>query len=194
METSSNHLTSEVLEQGLDEVLRSPRDSGPLEAIFLRPQENERQTVTTAQLSPEGGIEGDRWVTNHWMTLPDGSSDPTSQVSLMNSRVLRLVAGNDDSMQLAGDNLIVDLDLSEANFPIGCRLKIGEEVVLEFTAQAHTGCGKFARRYGVPALEFVNGPTGKPLNFRGRYATINQGGTIQIGDLAVKTGQLSNRF
>ena len=186
METSPNHASSEALEQGLSEVHRSPKDSGPLEAIFLRPEENQRQSVDSAQLSPEGGIEGDRWKTDHWMTLPDGSSDPTSQVSLMNSRVLRLVAGNEEAMALAGDNLIVDLDLSEANFPAGSRLKIGDNVVVEFTAQAHTGCGKFARRYGAHALEFVNGPTGKPLNLRGRYATILSSGTIQVGDTAEK--------
>ena len=158
------------------------------EAIFVRPQENERQTLATAHLSPEGGIEGDRWATNHWMTLPDGSSDPASQVSLMNSRILRLIAGSEEAMSLAGDNLIVDLDLSEENFPVGCRLKVGNEVVLEFTSVPHQGCGKFSRRYGAAALEFINSPTGKPLNFRGRYATIIRGGTIQVGDSAVKVG------
>ena len=33
----------------------------------------------------------------------------------MNDRFLRQVAGDTDDMCLAGDNLIVDLDLSEAN-------------------------------------------------------------------------------
>ena len=186
MTASANHLTSEALQQGLAEVILSPKDNGPLEAIFVRPQVDERQTLTTAKLSTEGGIDGDSWKTDHWKLLPDGQPDPQSQVSLMNSRILRLISGGEEAMSLSGDNLIVDLDLSEENFPVGSRLQIGNKVVLEFTEQPHTGCGKFSVRYGAAALEFINGPQGQPLNLRGRYAQIVSGGTIQVGDSAKK--------
>ena len=186
MDVSANQLTSEALQEGLAEVLLSPRESGPLEAIFTRPEVDSRQALQTAKLTPEGGIDGDRWATNHWQLLPDGQPNPQSQVSLMNSRVLRLVSGDEHSMRLAGDNLIVDLDLSEENLPVGSRVQIGDAVVLELSAEAHTGCGKFSQRYGPAAIEFVNGPQGKPMNLRGRYAQIINGGTIRVGDTAQK--------
>jgi MOSC domain-containing protein YiiM len=70
------------------------------------------------------------------------------QVSLMNARILRLIAQTDERMRLAGDNLIVDLDLSEENLPVGQKLSIGE-TVLQITDVPHTGCGKFAERFGL---------------------------------------------
>jgi MOSC domain-containing protein YiiM len=118
--------------------------------------------------------------------LPDGRPNPESQVSLMNVRILRQIAGGDEAMCLAGDNLIVDLDLSEANLPAGSRLRVGEDVILEMTSLAHTGCGSFTRRYGQAARDFVNGPRGKSLNLRGRYARIVRGGTICVGDAVAK--------
>ena len=45
----------------------------------------------------------------------------------MNSRILAQISGGShEAMGLAGDNLIVDFDLSEANLPAGSELKIGE--------------------------------------------------------------------
>ena len=186
MDTARTHLTALELEHGLVHVLASPHDRGLLQAIFVRPRENERLPLTTAELSPEGGVAGDRWATDHWQKLPDGQSDPQSQVSLMNSRILRLMAGEEAAMRLAGDNLIVDLDLSEQNLPTGSRLHIGVHVILEITDQSHTGCGKFSRRYGQQAREFINGTHGMRLNLRGRFARIIAAGTINVGDAIAK--------
>lgn len=175
-------LSFEELEQAFPELLDGTQESGILNWIFLRPKANERLSVAAADLSPEGGIEGDRWATDHCQ----GRSDPQSQVSVMNSRILQLIAGDESAISLAGDNLIVDLDLSERNFPAGSQIQIGTAVVLEFTAQAHTGCRKFAIRYGQQARDFINGAIGRPLNLRGRYARVIQGGTIQVGDSVAK--------
>ena len=106
----------------------------------------------------------------------------------MNARVLEAIAGNAEATCLAGDNLVVDLDLSEANLPVGSRLQVGESVVLQITAIPHTGCGKFKKRYGKAAVDFVNGEHGKQHNFRGRYARIVEGGTIAVGD---RVGKIS---
>jgi hypothetical protein len=186
MHTAPQHATTIELEQGLPLVLESPQDAGSLEAIVVRPANNERRGLSTARLTPEGGIDGDRWVRDSYYRLDDGRSDPRCQVSLMNSRFLRQIAGDDDSICLAGDNLIVDLDLSDANLPAGSRLAIGNEVVLEISDLPHTGCSKFESRYGKEARAFTNSQTRETLHLRGRYARVVTGGTIHVGDAVRK--------
>jgi len=180
------HRSTVELEAGLPEVMESPRDQGRLEAIVIRPASNERRTLPTARLSPEGGVEGDRWVTDSYYRLKDGRSDPCCQVSLMNARFLRQIAGSEDAICLAGDNLVVDLDLTDANLPAGSRLAIGREVIIEITNKAHTGCTKLERRYGSEARAFMNSKARKSLHLRGRYAMIVRGGTIEVGDTVRK--------
>ncbi len=186
MHRAITHLSAIELEQGLPEVLESPRDEGRLEAIVIRPASNERRMLSTVRLTPESGVEGDRWVTDSYYRLKDGRSDPCCQVSLMNARFLRQIAGSEDAICLAGDNLIVDLDLSDTNLPAGSRLAIGSDVVIEITNQAHTGCTKLERRYGSEARVFMNSKARKSLHLRGRYASVVRGGTIEVGDTVRK--------
>jgi len=188
MDTAPRHLSALQLEQGLADVLASPRDEGRLEAIVVRPASNERKLLTTAKLTPEGGIEGDRWVNDSFFKLPDGRSDPNNQLSLMNARILRQISMDDEAISLAGDNLIVDLLLSEENAPAGTRLAIGDTVLIEISDLKHTGCAKFQSRYGPEARAFVNDDRGKQLHLRGRYARIVSGGTIAVGDVVRKVG------
>jgi MOSC domain-containing protein YiiM len=175
MIAAPRHLSIAELEHGLPEVLASPCDDGRLVAIVVRPAVSERRVLTAAQLSPEGGVDGDRWA-------DESPADPASQVSLMNARFLRQIAGHDDAVPLAGDNLIVDLDLSEENLPPGSRLAIGESVVVEINGTPHTGCDKFQQRYGADARAFMNNARGMQLHLRGRYGSIVAGGTIAAGD------------
>lgn len=186
MHDSVLHRTEVELEQGLDEVLASPADAGKLVAIFVRPRVNAREALQSARVTADGGIEGDRWIRDSYYKLEDGSSDPRCQVSLMNARLLRQIAGGDEQMGLAGDNLIVDLDLSEENLPTGSRLAVGADVVLEISDLPHTGCSKFAKRYGTAARSFVNTKRGKHLHLRGRYARVLQGGEVRVRDSIVK--------
>jgi MOSC domain-containing protein YiiM len=186
MHEVANHLTTVELEQGLPEVLASPRDAGHLEAIVVRPAENKRVTIDSARLTLVGGIEGDRWASNSYYRLENGDPDPRCQVSLMNARFLRQIAGEEDAMCLAGDNLIVDLDLSAENLPVGSRLTIGPDVVVAISDLPHTGCSKLAKRYGDASRAFMNAKHRKNLHLRGRYAAIIHGGTIRVGDKVVK--------
>lgn len=169
-------------------MLASPPDVGRLKAIVVRPASDERRQLESASLSPERGIDGDRWATDSYYKLEDGRSDPRNQLSLMNARFLRQIAVEAHAMCLAGDNLIVDLDLSEANLPPGSRLAIGEAVVVELTELPHTGCTKFAGRYGDDARAFANEKIRKAIHLRGRYARTISGGTIGIGDVVRKVG------
>jgi MOSC domain-containing protein YiiM len=180
-------MTRSQLETGFNAIQSSPKDQGILKAIFIRPKVGERESLQSVYVSPEVGVQGDKWIDldiEAWC-LPDGRPDPRLQVTIMNVHVLDLVAGSKDRWSLAGDNLIVDMDLSEENLPVGQRLTIGE-VILEVNDVPHTACRDFANRYGSEAFEFINTAEYKPLRLRGLYAHVLQAGTIQIGDLIRK--------
>jgi MOSC domain-containing protein YiiM len=107
------------------------------------------------------------------------------QLTIMNARVIDLLAQKHERWQLAGDQLYVDLDLSGDNLPPGTHLAIGSAVV-EVTAQPHTGCRKFSARFGQDAVKFVNSEEGKELRLRGVNARIVRGGVIKQGETVKK--------
>ena len=166
-----------VLEAGLDEIRRSPLDEGTVELIVRRPADNERETLAEALLDTSAGLVGDVWL--------DEDGDPARQVTVMNARVVALLARSRDRWPLAGDQLYVDLDLSARNLPPGARVQVGS-AVLELTGQPHRGCKKFAARFGLDALRFVNSDLGYALNLRGINAKVVRSGRIRVGDIAQK--------
>lgn len=176
----ARHLTMEELEAGLDEIRRSPKDEGVLRMIVRRPQSDEREVLEEGELDPRDGLVGDSW--KHRGRSPD----PDRQLNVMNSRVIALVAQDNDRWRLAGDQLFVDLDLSAENLPPGTRLTLGSAVI-EVTAPPHTGCKKFVERFGLDAVNFVNSPLGKELHLRGINARVVRAGVIRVGDPVKKT-------
>jgi MOSC domain-containing protein YiiM len=183
--TNALHLTEAELEAGLPRILESPKERGSLELIVRRPRADERETLAEARLDLQTGLAGDNWIDRRSSRTEDGTPHPDTQLTLMSARVVALVARTKDRWPLAGDQLYVDLDLSAANLPPGTRLQIGAAVV-EVTAQPHTGCAKFAARFGHDALRFVNGPAWKALRMRGIYAKVIEAGTIRPGDAVTK--------
>jgi hypothetical protein len=179
------HITTEDLEKNLDAIRQSPKDAGVLKLIVRRPQENAREILSAGELDLTEGLIGDNWKTRGSSRTADGASHPDMQLNIMNSRVVALVAQSEDRWQLAGDQLYLDLDLSEENLPPGTRLAIGSAVV-EVTAQPHTGCRKFVERFGADAMKFIASDVGRQLRLRGINAKVVQAGTIRTGDTAKK--------
>jgi hypothetical protein len=171
------YVTAALLESGIDQIRSSPTDHGRVELIVCRPAENEREVLPEATLDCTAGLVGDKWV--------EGSARLDTQLTLMNDRAALLVAGQADRRRLAGDQLFVDLDLSEQNLPSGTRLEIGSAVV-EVTSAPHLGCNKFAQRFGPDARRFVNSPLGRQLRLRGVNVKIVVSGTVRVGDVIRK--------
>jgi MOSC domain-containing protein YiiM len=165
------------LEQGLDEVRRSPRDVGRVELVVRTPATDQREILSEAQLDPELGLVGDDW----WS--PD--AEVGRQVTVMNARAVALVARTPDRWALAGDQIYVDFDLSGENLPAGTRFAVGS-AVLEATGVPHRGCKKFLARFGLDALKLVNSDEGYALNLRGINARVVVAGTVHPGDAVTK--------
>ena len=183
--TAVRHLNTEELEQGLEHIKASPRDNGELKLIVYRPDVDQRHSVDAGILDEEHGLVGDNWLTRGSRHMPDGGPDPEMQLNIMNSRVAELVADGAERMPLAGDQLYLDLNLSGENLPPGTQLQLGE-AILEVTEPPHTGCKKFAARFGNDAIVFVNSGYGRTQNFRGICAKVAKGGAIRVGDVAIK--------
>ena len=174
-------LTVVDLDAGLDHVLSSPLDNGVVELVVARPGVGERSVLDEAKLDPAVGLVGDTWVDRFSRHTPDGSPNPVMQLTLMNARAAALVAQTVERWPLAGDQLYVDLELGYHNVPPGTRLEVGSAVV-EITEEPHTGCAKFAERFGMDAVRFVNSPVGREHNLRGVNARVITGGVVRPGD------------
>ena len=180
------HLTREQLEAGLEAIRLSPPNRGVLKMIVRRPRVGEREILREGQLDLVEDLLGDSWIRRGSSRSPDGGPHPDMQLNVMNARAVALIARQKGRWALAGDQLYVDLDLSANNLPPGTRLAIGNAVI-EVGALPHTGCGKFVERFGVDAMNFVNGTIGRQLNLRGINARVVQPATIRVGDTVTNT-------
>ena len=177
------HLSLAEMHAQLDHIRQAPHDNGVLEMIVCRPDVDQRKMLFEAELDVERGLIGDSWLSRG--NYRGGPADPDCQINIMSSRVVALLAQDRDRWPLAGDQLYIDLDLSDNNLPPGSQIAIGT-AILEVTAEPHTGCKKFASRYGDDATKFVNSPEGKRLHLRGINARIVQSGLVRTGDTVTK--------
>lgn len=162
-------------------VLAAPRDAATIELIVRRPGRDLREVVAEARLDPVEGLAGDDWLARGSSSTPDHAADPLSQLTIMSTRVLAAMEPDRSRWPLAGDQLYADLDLGVENLPAGSRLRVGGALV-EVTGRPHTGCAKFASRFGLDALRWISTPAGKSARMRGMYVRVLEGGAIRVGD------------
>lgn len=174
-------------ELGLDHVRRAPADDGTLELVVRRPAPGEREVLAVGELDLVLGLVGDDWSARPSSRTPDRSPHPDMQLNVMSSRAAALLAGDRERWPLAGDQLYVDLDLSEANLVAGTRLAVGDAVI-EVTAEPHRGCRKFSARFGLDALRLVNSAEGRALRLRGLNARVVVPGAVRPGDRVRRLG------
>jgi MOSC domain-containing protein YiiM len=169
-----NKNPSEVLKD-LAELPAPDADSAEILGLVLRPQRGERKRVDVLHLTPEGGIAGDRWgKVKH--------KSRKRQVSAMRSDVLTCLAGQADPA-LSGDNLHLNLDLSESNLPTGTRIQIAE-VIFQVSPEPHRPCEQFVARFGQGAHDAVLEASWIHRRGRGVLLEVLVGGTIRLGDMA----------
>jgi hypothetical protein len=149
--------------------------------IVRRPAVGEREVLAEGVVDLVEGLVGDTWSSRPSRTSADGGPHPDMQLNIINARFARLIAGDEERAALAGDQLHLDLDLSQANLPAGTRLALGSAVI-EVTEIPHSGCAKFRARFGADALRFVNSPVGRELRLRGLNAKVVVAGRVRRGD------------
>jgi hypothetical protein len=167
------HLPYSVLAERIAGLPPPPKDEGRVVLVVARPAPDERVLPARCQLTPESGVQGDRWSKREVPILD-------AQVSVMRADVAGVLA-NGQAVSLSGDNLLVDLDLSIENLPDGTRLIIGTAVCV-VTPKPHTGCGKFAARFGADARAITAATPFRDSRLRGLYVRVVEAGDVGPGD------------
>ncbi len=175
------HRSMHDLQSGLDDVRAAPASTGTVELIVRRPAEEQREVLAKAELCSSRGLVGDNWLDRGSPRTADKSAHPDMQLNIMNARAAALIAGSKAYWPTAGDQLYIDMDLSESNMPAGTRLSLGTAVI-EITDQPHLGCLKFKHRFGEDALQWVNSDVGRQLHLRGVNARVISDGVVSEGD------------
>lgn len=177
--------TTADLMAALPHVLAAPKDAAPVLQLCFRPGYGLREYPERLTLTRAGGIPGERWATAPWLKLPDGTGDPSIQVSILPKRVLDLVWQPGDEAPHPGDTIIADLDTSLANLPEGTRIACGS-AVLRVSSVFNDACVKWKVRYGQDAKDWITAPGHPDLRLRGVLCEIVQDGEVALGDVLRK--------
>ena len=168
----TRHLPLDELEARYATLPAPPTAAGRVALLVRRRADGRRDTPERVTLTVAEGLPGDRW--NERLPL-----NPEAQITVMRHDVGELIA-NGQPLTHFGDNLVVDLDLSDANVPPGSRLRVGAALV-EVTPKPHTGCLKYRDRFGADALRFASTTRGLAANLRGIHVRVIEDGEVAVG-------------
>ena len=169
----ARHRTEAELAAALAALVPAPTDHGRVVRAVTRGEGGRREAPDRIALTPEGGVDGDAWGRGE-----DRKAD--AQVTVMQADVAAMIA-NGQPLELFGDNLFVDLDISAENLPPGTQVRMGE-ALLAVTPLPHNGCRKFRARFGTEALRFVQSPQTRSRNMRGIHMRVLRAGAVGVGD------------
>jgi hypothetical protein len=176
------HLTRAALAAGISALPPAPVERGTVELLVARGSSGERELPHAARLTREGGMPGDRWA-------GDDRYGPNYQLATTRADIARLIA-NGQPLDLHGDNLYLNLDLSFRNLPAGSLLRLGE-ALLAVTPQLHNGCKKWVQRFGLDAMQLNLASDYRQLRLRGLYLKVIEDGTVRVGDSVVVVSRAS---
>lgn len=171
-------ITLPELNSALSHVLAAPKTNAPILGLCLRPTIGQRVFPERINMTKATGIPGERWVVTPWLKLADGSPDPRIQVSILQSRVMDLV-WQDRSQPHPGDSIIADLEMSEANLPVGTLIQAGT-AVLRVSDVWNDSCAKWKVRYGKDAYDWVR--ANPSLRLRGILCAVEVDGVVGLHD------------
>ena len=166
-------LALDVLQAQLAAAPRAPAEIGRVRMLVTRHRGGVRNTLERVSVTPDTGMPGDAWGRQR-------RPSPDAQLAVMQFDVAGLIA-NGQPLTLFGDQMFLELDMSEANLPPGTVLRAGT-ATLQVTPMPHNGCRKFRARFGDGALRFVSNRELRHLNLRGVYLRVIAAGDIAVDD------------
>jgi MOSC domain-containing protein YiiM len=172
----ARHLTRAELEAAIARLEPAPRDQGRVALLVARGPNGERTLHSEALLTEDAGMPGDRWVSQD-------KYGPEYQLATMRADFARVIA-NGQPLELHGDNLFLELDLSSENLPTGSLVRLGQ-ALLRVTPQAHNGCKKWVQRFGLAPMQMNLDPVHRHVHLRGIYLQVVEAGHVRPGDAAV---------
>jgi hypothetical protein len=172
----SKHLPRATLLERLAALPKAPTDIGRVSLLVARGISGERATPASVLLTIEGGLTGDRWA--HQDKYGPGYQLATTQTGFART------VGNGQPLELHGDNLFLDLDLSRANLPEDSVVQVGGATTC-VTDVAHNGCKKWVQRFGLDAMQLNMTPEFQQLRLRGLYLRVIKPGLVGVGDQVV---------
>ncbi len=178
---AANPVTTAELVAALPNILSAPETDAPIASLCFRPGTNQRQFPASLKLTRAEGVPGERWLTQPWLRLADGSPDPDIQVSILPQRVLDLVWRDRAGTPHPGDTIVADLNCSIASLPPGTRIAAGS-AVLRVSGLFNEGCVKWKARYGADARAFNDAPGHPDLRLRGVLCAVVQDGVVSLTD------------
>ncbi len=179
------HATIAECEAALDHILAAPSSGATIGQLCFRPDYGLRTFPDALDMTVDHGITGERWTKMPWLTLPSGKPDPRIQVSILSQRVMDLCWRDHINTVHPGDPIVVDMNLSAANLPVGTRLSAGS-AILEVSDKFNSGCIKWRNRYGDDSLRWINKRENRDFRLRGILCKIVQDGTVKVGDQLIK--------
>jgi hypothetical protein len=174
-------ITAAALTAALPHVLAAPKTDAPIAVLCFRPGFNQRSFPDSLTLTRAEGIPGERWLTQPWLKLPDGSPDPRIQVSILPTRVADLIWRDRDTTIHPGDPIIADLDMTVDNLPPGTLIRAGT-ATLRVSDEPNNGCVKWKARYGEAAMDWITDPQHRALRLRGVLCSVETDGVVRLTD------------